>query len=263
VQTLSGSNTYTGGTNVSSGTLAFASPTAFPAFTSLNVIGGTAMAAIHNSSSPKNTLFVSGLSISGATGAWTGTVDLTNNEMVVRNGSFATVLNQIVQGYAGGSWQGSGGILSSAAAADPRHLTTLAVVQNSMDGTTTGNPIFTTFDGQTVTDSDVLVKYTYYGDANLDGTVDGTDYSRIDNGYLMGLTGWYNGDFNYDGVIDGSDYTLIDNAYNQQGASLAASVATPTAQIENSSVPEPATSSLLALGAVGLLSRRRTGRHRN
>jgi hypothetical protein len=45
------------------------------------------------------------------------------------------------------------------------------------------------------------------------------------------LTGWFNGDFNYDNVVDGSDYTLIDNTYNQQGASLAASVALPAAQL--------------------------------
>jgi len=54
----------------------------------------------------------------------------------------------------------------------------------------------------------VLVKYTYYGDANLDGQVDGSDYSLIDNGYLNHLTGWYNGVFNYGAVIDGSDYTV-------------------------------------------------------
>ena len=44
------------------------------------------------------------------------------------------------------------------------------------------------------------MKYTYYGDANLDGAVDGADYQQIDNGFGGGLTGWSNGDFNYDGV---------------------------------------------------------------
>jgi hypothetical protein len=78
----------------------------------------------------------------------------------------------------------------------------------------------------------VLVKYTYYGDANLDGKVDGSDYSRIDNAALNHLTGWSNGDFNYDGVIDGSDYTLIDNAFNRQGAALGSS--TPAAEIVKS-----------------------------
>ena len=120
-----------------------------------------------------------------------------------------------------------------------------------------GNPIYPTFDGQVSTANDVLVKYTYYGDANLDGQVDGSDYSRIDNGFLNQLSGWYNGDFNYDGVVDGSDYTLIDNALNTQGASLAAVVAENTAQV--ASVPEPTTASISAFVAMGLYRRRRCG----
>jgi hypothetical protein len=106
------------------------------------------------------------------------------------------------------------------------------------------------------------VKYTYYGDTNLDGVVDGSDYSRIDNGYLSNgaLTGWFNGDFNYDGVINGSDYTLIDNAFNTQGAQLAAEVSI-SAEIAGSgatsAVPEPATLGICAMGALALLGRRR------
>ncbi len=34
------------------------------------------------------------------------------------------------------------------------------------------------------------------------------------------MTGWANGDFNYDGTVDGGDYTLIDNAFNTQGSAL-------------------------------------------
>ena len=123
---------------------------------------------------------------------------------------------------------------------------------------------------------DVAIKYTYYGDANLDGMVDGSDYSIIDSSYLteatestpfsVGITGWQNGDFNYDGVVDGSDYTLIDNAFNSQGAQISAQVALPTAQIAgsagSSSVPEPTTLGLLGIGVVGLLGRRSGRRHR-
>jgi hypothetical protein len=36
--------------------------------------------------------------------------------------------------------------------------------------------------------SDILAAYTYYGDANLDGKVDGTDYTRIDSAFLADKT---------------------------------------------------------------------------
>jgi hypothetical protein len=82
---------------------------------------------------------------------------------------------------------------------------------------------YTTFDNQSVTTSDVLVKYTYYGDANLDGKVDGSDYSRVDAGFISNgkLTGWANGDFNYDGKINGTDYSLIDATYASAAKALA------------------------------------------
>jgi hypothetical protein len=74
------------------------------------------------------------------------------------------------------------------------------------------------------------VKYTYVGDTNLDGAVNGADYQQIDSGFGLHLTGWQNGDFNYDGVINGDDYALADNAYNTQGSvTLAAIPATPPA----------------------------------
>ncbi len=102
------------------------------------------------------------------------------------------------------------------------------------------------------------MKYTYFGDANLDGVVNASDYTLIDNGFNSQttgplLTGWFNGDFNYDGVINGDDYALIDNAFNTQGGiSLASSsagpaemIATDTAQV--ASVPEPGSLTLLTL----------------
>ena len=141
--------------------------------------------------------------------------------------------------------EGGAGIVSSYAANDARHLTAVGVA-NGFTGT---------FDGVTISPGDVVAKYTYYGDANLDGSVSSADYTRIDAGFLSHgtLTGWANGDFNYDGVVNGSDYTLIDNAFNMQGASLAAAVASPT--LETSSVPEPAGVMVLVAGV--LLSRRR------
>ena len=75
--------------------------------------------------------------------------------------------------------------------------------------------------GVTVDATAVLVKYSYAGDANRDGVIDGADYGTIDN-YVQfpGTAGFANGDFNYDGVIDGADYGLIDNSVQFQGEPL-------------------------------------------
>jgi hypothetical protein len=119
-----------------------------------------------------------------------------------------------------------------------------------------------TFDGNSTSSGDVLLKYTYYGDTNLDGVVDGSDYSRIDNAYLADQsqpgtdTGWFNGDFNYDGVVDGSDYTLIDNTFNSQGAAIESVIA--TAQISTATaVPEPGSLGIAGVILASTLRRRR------
>jgi fibronectin-binding autotransporter adhesin len=192
-----------------------------------------------------------------------GNIDLGGNDMIIQNANtsaatatLTAVTAQLASGFSSaGYWAGTanGSIRSSAAAGDATFLTTLGVA--------TG---LTSFDGATIPATDVDVKYTYYGDANLDGTVDGSDYSLIDghNGLTSGGT-WQTGDFNYDGKVDGSDYSLIDNAFNQQGSGGLATamndVATNTSEIASGSaaVPEPASLGLLGIGALGLMNRRR------
>jgi hypothetical protein len=161
------------------------------------------------------------LQLTSITSLGTGVLDLTTNDMIVHGSNLTTVNGQVATGFNGGKWTGAG-ITSSSAANDASHLTALGVILNTYDGTHTLYNAANLFDGAAPSVTDILVKHTYYGDANLSGQTDGSDYSLIDNGYLHHLTGWYNGDFNYDGSVNGSDYTLIDNAYNTQGASLAA-----------------------------------------
>jgi hypothetical protein len=218
-------------------------------------MAATSAAIISPTSGTKTVLQLDSLSLDPA-----ASLNLANNELIVHNGNLATITSRLSSGYAGGTWSGSG-IDSSAAAADPSHLTAVGVMQVISPATVAG---------QSLQAGDVFTRLTYYGDSNLDGVVDGTDYSRIDNAFLADhtggvaaaspqpLSGWYNGDFNYDGVIDGSDYTLIDNAFNSQGASISSQVAYATAEIAGgSAVPEPGTLSVLAVGAIATLGRRR------
>jgi autotransporter-associated beta strand protein len=232
----------------------------------------------------RSVLGVSSLSIAG-----TGSIDLGSNDMIVHSGSGGelafgpvstpgTIENEVATGRgSNGAWVGNG-IKSSAAAASPSNMALAAVINDTnQSGTLSTTPLMSTFDGVPVADGDILVKYTYYGDATLTGSVTAADYLQIDNAYSYNqahpstpLTGWYNGDFNYDGVINGDDYSLIDNAYNSQGsASFAGVSAGPAnmiagdtdqiapAAVASPAVPEPGTFSLIGLGAVGLLARRR------
>jgi hypothetical protein len=188
----------------------------------------------------RNVILANSLTIAGSRGTWLGQLDLTDNDLIVHDGNLTDLTDQIASGFyptGGVGWTGNG-IISSASAAGSVHLTALGIELNS---TSSGQPIYgsgTTgglFDGQNPSASDVLIKYTYYGDANLDGTVDGSDYSKIDYGFINHLTGWSNGDFNYDGVVDGSDYTLIDNAFNSEGTNLSAPI--PVGKLAFESIP--------------------------
>ena len=97
-----------------------------------------------------------------------GTLDLGGNDMIVRSGTLSTITAMAHAGYDGGTWIGTGGLASAAAGADAGHLTALGVIANRKGD---GTAVYAAFDGVAVTAADVLVKYTYDGDATLDGTV--------------------------------------------------------------------------------------------
>ena len=125
------------------------------------------------------------------------------------------------------------------------------------------------FQGQTVTGATTIAMYTYAGDLNLDGLVDGADYGVIDNSVqFSGTDGYVNGDCNYDGVIDGADYGITDNTIQLQGAPFpgvvfGAGASTFGASLSGvTAVPEPASLSVVGLAAAGSLLRPRRRRRR-
>jgi hypothetical protein len=192
----------------------------------------------------------SALKVTGAL-ANTGTIDINAGAGMLVNyatgdpSPYNAISAQIVQGRHGGAWDQAGITSTSARNATPKN-TTLGILEGSSYLAINGAGA--TFFGTPVDADMVLVKYTYYGDTDLNGLVNFDDYSRIDSGFNNGRSGWLNGDFDGNGVVNFDDYSLIDLAFNTQGAPL-----------RTRAVPEPG---VLALAATALLafSRRRSRR---
>jgi hypothetical protein len=230
-------------------------------------IGATGLTAIALPSAIGNRIVLATSALTITAG---GKLDLGANDMIVRaagEAGYGTINSEVAQGRGtNGAWT-SAGITSSAAALAPGKFALGAIVNDTNQtpaGALSGVPLKSTFDGQSVADGDVLVKYTYAGDANLDGVVNAADYLQIDSNFTGGgtLKGWFNGDFNYDGVVNGDDYTLIDNAFNTQGGVSLSAISVGPAELiasdtEQVAIPEPASLSLIGLAAGGLLMRRR------
>lgn len=188
-------------------------------------------------------LIVNTLSITG-----TGFLDLKNNDLIVRGQSVASVRSLVgawwtaAAGLPGTRGLGSSEAFYTVAGA----LTTLAVYDNSVAGQT-----LPTFEGISVLPGDVLVKYTYLGDTNLDGVVDATDLARLLRGMRGQGSGWNFGDVNYDGVVNSVDLGRTMAALRGQGTPLGGSDLGGGGVI-----PEPTSFGIL-VAAFPLMGRRR------
>jgi hypothetical protein len=140
-----------------------------------------------------------------------GRLDLSDNNLVISytgQSPEATIQQYVRNGL---SSQNDRGLIASSGsdATFSRSGRTLAVFDNhdahlpSLNGTAL-SPDY----------NQVLVKYTYYGDANVDGRVDPTDYAIVDGNQGKGHN-WVTGDLNFDGKVDPTDYAQIDG---NQGA---------------------------------------------
>jgi hypothetical protein len=161
-------------------------------------------------------------------GVTTGSRMDVNDAVVFTAASLASVQNYIQHARHGGAWDRPG-MTSSAAANDAQHDTTLGLLSGA--DFIAINGAGATFDNHLVAAGDVLVKYTYYGDTDLNGIVNFDDYARIDGGFNNASSGWVNGDFDLNGVVNFDDYALIDLAFNSQGAPLSVPVPEPSLSI--------------------------------
>ena len=116
-------------------------------------------------------------------------VDVQTNQMVVdyrgQADPSSTIKLQLTGAYAAGAWSGSGITTSSSIA--------------GKTGVGWKND---------AASQSILVKYTYYGDADLDGQVTTADFTTM-AAHFNSAGVWSQGDFNYDGVINALDFNAL------------------------------------------------------
>ena len=189
----------------------------------------------------------------------TGKLNLKNNDLVVGTGSVGTVRGLIKTGLLGIS-----GITSDVATPTIHGF-----------GYASGNdpnlsPLLgTSLSGQTFDTDSVLVKFTYRGDADLDGDSDLDDLGFWANSFTGDLgnpinpvTFWTQGDWDYDGETDLDDLGFWSSTFTGDLGGGGLSVYAPNAsegalaalsQMGITAVPEPSTISLTIIAALTTL----------
>jgi len=213
--------------NVNGGTLNFASAATI-ALGVLN-INTAALAAVPVNSSAQTQLLLNGLSING------GTLDLSDNELFITYGSgsdpMSTIYSYLQSGYNNGAWNGTG-IISTSAQTPTNGLNYGLGYSDGQDGVVSG-----------LSSGQIEVKYTLLGDANLDGTVNGTDFSILAGNFGQGYTNWDQGNFLFGSSVNGSDFSALSANFGQ-GAVLPA-----VAIVEAPAAPVVTTTSTTTSGA--------------
>jgi hypothetical protein len=205
-QPVSGFNIHIGGLNLSDGATA-----------TVQSLGASRSASNHSVlviADGANNFSIDGTSL----------LNVMDNDMIVKNGDVSYIEGLILAARDvanGDSWDGTHGITSSIAqqvfnANGGQEFTSLGYARNGDLDNFNGS--YATFGpgNEAVDGNAVLIKYTYVGDVDLNGTVDANDDGVFGNEYDGGATTghhWDDGDMNGDGVIDANDDGIFGNYY--------------------------------------------------
>ncbi len=257
-----GATVSVGVDNVNGGAVTVTGPSAL-----IDGITGPGTLTVGNGSSPTLLkLFPSsgGSSESSLTIQTNSTLDIANNHFYINYGTssdpVSTIVGYLRSGFNNGNWNGTGIISSSAQT--PTNGFKYGV--GWADGADRTGNVANLSSGQ------IELKYTLLGDANLDGSVNGSDFSILAANFGLGVTNWDQGNFLYGSSVNGSDFSALAANFGQgdNGADTAVSPADIAAldSFANAnglplptfaSVPEPASAGLLLAGITVTTRRRR------
>jgi parallel beta-helix repeat protein len=123
-------------------------------------------------------------------------------------------------GRGDGSWDG-GGIVTSLSIVGDSTTRTLGVNETSaVFGVSYGESLI--WKGAVIDSTMVIIRYTYLGDIDLNGEINGDDYFFLDSNVMNSgvVFGYGVGDINLDGEINGDDYFWLDSQILAQGPPL-------------------------------------------
>ncbi len=185
-----------------------------------------------------------------------GTVDITKNELLInyagQGDPISSIAQELKSGYNNGGWNGTG-IISSAAQTTQGGLRYGVGWADGADNVVSG-----------LSSGEIEVKYTLLGDANLDGVVNGSDFSILAANFGLGHTNWDQGNFLFSSSVNGADFAALAANFGQgdnlsavtvSPADIAALDAFAAANGLLADVPEPVTLGPLALGALAIFAR--------
>jgi hypothetical protein len=187
-----------------------------------------------------------------------GAFDVTNGHFFLNYSGVdpvSAIRGYLTSGYNGGNWNGPG-IESSTAAANTRYAVGYA------DSADAGNPAH-------LSSNQIEVKYTLYGDTNLDGTVNSIDFGNLAANFGKSGKAWDQGDFDYNGTVNSIDFGLLASNFGKSGSGAALQLsasdwvaldAFAEANGLESEVPEPGSVCALGIGGIVLLAQRRRKR---
>jgi autotransporter-associated beta strand protein len=195
-------------------------------------------------------------------------LDITNNHVIIDySGSpdpMSTIYGYLKSGFNNGSWNGPGIISSQIPIANANSNAPQYGIGFS-DGADeiNGHPIVSG-----LSSGQIELKYTLLGDANLDGTVNGADFSILAANFGQGYTNWDQGNFLFTPAVNGADFSALAHNFGQgdSGADVsqadlealdAFAAANNLAMPSFAVVPEPVTGGLVMLSTMGWLIRRK------